>query len=55
MAEQIRKIPLRLTAQQLVLLEQVRKEGQFGHTMEEVLVNMFRVFAQQQLGSEALR
>jgi Fe2+ or Zn2+ uptake regulation protein len=55
MAEQTRKIPLRLTSQQLALLEQVRQEGEFGRTMEELLVNMFRAFAKQQLGSEAAR
>lgn len=37
-----RTIEVRLTQQQLVFLEQVRAEGIFGETMEEVLVAIFR-------------
>lgn len=37
-----KKINVRFTQQQLVFLEQVRAEGIFGDTMEEVLTALFR-------------
>lgn len=36
------KLRVRFTQQQLVFLEQIRAEGRFGHTMEEVLLTLFR-------------
>lgn len=50
MPETIRKVPVRLTEQQLVLLEPLRKEGIFGDSMEEVMVNLFREYARTVLG-----
>ena len=37
-----KKLKVRFTQQQLVFLEEVRAEGIFGDTMEEVLVALFR-------------
>jgi hypothetical protein len=37
-----KKLKVRFTKQQMVFLEQVRAEGIFGETMEEVLLALFR-------------
>lgn len=37
-----KKLKVRFTQQQMVFLEQVRAEGIFGDTMEDVLVALFR-------------
>lgn len=37
-----KKLKVRFTHQQMIFLEQVRAEGTFGNTMEEVLVAIFR-------------
>lgn len=45
-----RKVSVRLTEQQLILLEPLRKEGTFGNTTEEVMINVFREYARTVLG-----
>lgn len=37
-----KQLKVRFTKQQMVFLEQVRAEGIFGETMEEVLLTLFR-------------
>jgi hypothetical protein len=48
--QETRKVRVRLTEQQLVLLEPLREEGTFGNTMEEVMINVFREYARTVLG-----
>lgn len=50
MSQTTRKVTVRLTEQQLVLLEQLRSEGTFGETMEDLMVNVFRAYARTVLG-----
>lgn len=51
MAEHTQRVKVRFTEQQLVLLEQIRAEGTYGRTMEEVIVALFRDYARQILGT----
>ena len=42
MPEPATKLSVRFTQQQMVFLEQIRAEGRFGDTMEDVLLTLFR-------------
>ena len=42
------KIKVKFTQQQLELLEKLRREGTFGNTYEEIVVNIFRDYIKQE-------
>ncbi len=44
------KIKVSFTQQQRELLERIRREGKFGSTYEEVVVNVFRDYVKQEPG-----
>lgn len=45
-----KKIVVSFTQQQLQLLDKVKAEGRFGKTYSEVVLNIFRDYARQELG-----
>lgn len=47
MSDANRKVLLRLNQQQRELLEQLREEGTFGETVDEVVLNLFRAHVKE--------
>ena len=45
-----RKIVVKFTQQQLELLERLRKEKKFGEKYPDIVLNVFREYAKQELG-----
>lgn len=45
-----KKLKVSFTQQQRELLEKLRQEAKFGKTYEEIVINVFRDYAKQQLG-----
>ena len=46
------KVVVRFTQQQLQLLDSLKKQGKFGESYEEIVVNVFREYARQNLSKE---
>ena len=47
MADQTDSLVIRVNQQQLVLLERLREEGEFGGSLAEVVTGVFRRYADQ--------
>jgi hypothetical protein len=47
MAQSGRPVKIRINQQQAEVLERLRKEGAFGATISEVVVNVFRTYARE--------
>lgn len=47
MSDTNRKVTVRINQQQRELLEQLRQEGTFGNTIDEVVLNLFRAHVEQ--------
>ena len=47
MKDSNRKVTVRLNQQQRELLEQLRQEGTFGDSMDEIVLNLFRAHVEQ--------
>lgn len=53
MAEKKNVVKVRFTEQQLLLLDDLRKQGAHGNTFEEMTANLLRDYCRQMLGREA--
>ena len=50
MANKKVKIKVRFTQQQMVLLDNLKREGKFGKVYEEIIPNIFREYVKQTFG-----
>ena len=49
------KVKVKFTQQQMVLLENLKKEGKFGQSFEEIIPNVFREYVKQTFGLGGLK
>lgn len=50
MKNKIHKLVVRFDQQQLQLLDNLRKEGKFGNTYEDIVLNVFHEYIRQTFG-----
>jgi len=50
MEKKTTKLVVRFNHQQLQLLDALKKEGKYGDTFEEIVVNIFREYIRQNFG-----